>query len=134
MATGDDRCILVLDDELPRWLAANATAVLGVALGGHGRIPLGPDLPDGSGDLHPGIGTVPLPILTAPAHELPALRRKALELGIFVVDFNGAAYQSKTYDQYQDLLGATELSYLGLGMHGSAKPLRSLTGNLRSLK
>lgn len=129
-----ERCALVVDEEVPRWLLANATAVLGVALGVHGRIGLGPDLPDVTGDLHAGIGAMPLPILTAPAGELPALRRKGLELGLFVVDFNEAALRSRTYDEYRVALGAIDPGYVGLGVHGQGQAVRSLTGNLRSLK
>ncbi len=128
------RCVFVIADDLPRWLAANTAAVLGVALGAHGLIPLGPELPDAENSAHPGIGATPLPILTAAGDELPALRHKALELGIFVIDFNDAAQYSKTYDEYESRLLSGTRSYLGLALCGPKKPVLSITGNLRSLR
>ena len=52
-----------------------------------------------------------------------------------MVDFNDAALKSRTYDEYRDTLcAAAEPSYLGLGVYGAGRAMRSLTGNLRSLK
>lgn len=129
-----DRCVLIVDAELPRWLIANTTAVLGVAIGAHGRIPLGPNLRDHLDSHHPGIGMMPLPILAASAEELPSLRQKALGMDIFVIDFNTAALESHTYTEYEQRLLCGKVGYLGLALHGSAKALSSLTGNLRSLR
>jgi hypothetical protein len=67
------RCVLVVDKALPPWLIANTTAVLSVALGAHGVIPFGPETVDFNGEKHPGIGTMPLPILAAASTELPEL-------------------------------------------------------------
>lgn len=128
------RCALVVAEELPRWLAANTAAVMGVALGAHGLIPLGPDLPDATGSLHRGIGTTPLPVLTAQAQELPALREKALELDLFVIDFSTAAHESATYDEYEESLLSKPIGYLGLAMRGPKKSILSVTGNLRTLR
>ncbi|WP_242907203.1 DUF2000 domain-containing protein [Actinomadura terrae] len=128
------RCALVVAEELPRWLAANTTAVLGVALGAHGLIPAGPDLEDHEGGRHPGIGTVPLPVLAAPSGELAPLRLKALKLGIVVIDFNEAARNSRTYDEYEKRLSTEPIGYLGLALHGPKKAITSVSGNLKSLR
>lgn len=134
ITAGGRRCTLVIADDLPRWLAANAAAALGVAMGAHGLIPVGPDLRDEAGSLHPGIGTTPLPVLTARAEELPALRDKALELGLSVIDFNDAAHASATYDEYEKHMLAKPVAYLGLALCGPKKQILSVTGNLRSLQ
>lgn len=130
----DELCVLVLDDALPRWLAANTTAVLGVALGAHGLIQAGPELPDAEGVSHPGIGTRPLPVLTATREELPALRHKATESNITVIDFNDAARNSHSYDEYERNLLAEDTDYLGLALYGPRKAVKSLSGNLKSLR
>ncbi|MFC4563608.1 DUF2000 domain-containing protein [Nocardiopsis mangrovi] len=127
-------CVLIVDDALPRWLAANTAAVLGVALGAHGLIGLGPELPDADGVLHPGIGDTPLPVLASPREGLPALRAKARESGLFVVDFNDAARLSRNYGEYKERLAAGSAGYLGLALHGSRKAVRSISGNLKSLR
>lgn len=132
--TGFDTCVLVVDDALPRWLTANATAVLGVAVGAHGLVTAGPALPDSEGSWHPGIGTMPLPILSAPRDDLPAVRRKALEQDIMVIDFNDAAKESRVYDEYRERLLSGASGYLGLALIGRKKAVRSITGNLRSLR
>jgi hypothetical protein len=128
------RCVLVIDQDLPRWLTVNTAAVLGVALGGHGIVPMGPSLLDNGGSEHPGIGALPLPVLAAPGPELPALRQISLKSGLFVIDFNSAARDSREYPEYEQKLASAEPSYLGIAIHGSAKLVTSITGNLRSLR
>jgi hypothetical protein len=128
------RCVLVIDPDLPRWLIVNAAAVLGVAIGANGRVPLGPSVRDVRGSDHPGIGALPLPILAAPEVDLPLLRQKALSAGLFVVDFNSVARDSRVYPEYEKQLALSEPSYLGLAIHGDAKLVTSVTGNLRSLR
>jgi len=128
------RCVLIVDADLPRWLVANSAAVLGVALGAHGYIAHGPDLPDSSGSMHPGIGVMPLPILAASASDLPGLRQKALDARAVVIDFNAAARDSRTYPEYEDKLARDVPEYLGIAVHGPAAVVTSLTGNLKSLR
>ncbi|SFD85094.1 hypothetical protein SAMN04487819_10483 [Actinopolyspora alba] len=130
----EELCVLVLDEELPRWLAANTTAVLGVALGAHGLIRTGPELEDAAGEVHPGIGTRPLPVLGAPGAELPALRRKAIGSGVVVIDFNEAARSSRSYDEYEKNIRMDGMGYLGIALHGPRKAVKSISGNLKSLR
>jgi hypothetical protein len=130
----DTLCILVVDEALPRWLAANTTAVLGVALGAHGLIQAGPELSDADGCYHPGIGTMPLPVLAATRDELPALRFKATESHISVIDFNDAARSSRSYDEYEQQLLSGSVGYLGLALFGPRKAVKSLSGNLKSFR
>ncbi|WP_175454946.1 DUF2000 domain-containing protein [Actinopolyspora saharensis] len=124
----------MIDEELPRWLASNATAVLGVALGAHGLIQAGPELPDTDGHYHPGIGTTPLPVLASPREELPALRLKAINSNITVLDFNDAARNSRSYDEYEQKLLTESIGYLGLALFGARKAVKSVSGNLKSLR
>lgn len=133
-AAPDQRCVIVVDEGLPTWLLANSTAVLGVALGAHGHITLGPDVTDREGGIHPGIGKIPLPILAAGRIALPLLREKAIKLGLTVLDFNSAAQLSRTYPEYERRLQADHLEYLGLALFGAAKAVTSLTGNLKGLR
>ncbi|MHA6799833.1 DUF2000 domain-containing protein [Salinifilum ghardaiensis] len=126
--------MLVIDEEIPRWLAANTTAVLGVALGAHGMIQAGPELQDVDGHYHPGIGTSPLPVLGASREELPALRLKAIESNITVIDFNDAARNSRSYGEYEQRLQVGPVGYLGLALFGARKAVKSVSGNLKSLR
>ncbi|MFI7103429.1 DUF2000 domain-containing protein [Streptomyces sp. NPDC050161] len=126
-------CVLVLDDELPRWLAANTAAVLGIALGAHGLIKAGPDLADAAGSLHPGIGTTPVPVLGSPRSALPLVRQKAMAAGVTVIDFNEAARKSKSYEEYEKHFLADPLDYLGIALHGPRKAVKSVSRSLKSL-
>lgn len=133
-AIAGTRCVLVVDRALPPWLIANTTAVLSVALGAHGAIPLGPETVDSNGEKHPGIGAMPLPILAAASTELPELRRKAHDSGLFVVDFNTAARDSRTYPEYEHKVANEQVSYLGIAIYGAARAVTSIAGNLKSLR
>ena len=128
------KCVLVVDSTLPRGLAANAAAVLAATLGA--RLPglVGNDLPDADGGSHPGLVTVPLPVLAADTEALRDLRERAVAVPDLVcVDFSRLAQQCRRYDEYADLLAATpgqDLAYLGVGLAGPAKAVTRLTGSL----
>src|SRR5918997_5035719 len=76
------RCVLVLDPDSPRWLIANAAAVLGASAGAAGAAALGPDLTDASGGRWAGIAEIVVPVLAAPPAELAALRAAAQDAGV----------------------------------------------------
>jgi hypothetical protein len=57
-----------------------------------------------------------------------------MELGVFVIDFNDAARDSKTYDEYEGTLAGRSVSYLGLALYGPKKQVNSVAGNLRNLR
>src|SRR5215208_7555992 len=67
------KCVLVVADDLPPGLAANAAAVLALSLGR--RLPdlVGPDVRDGGGTTHAGLTWIPLPVLRAPRGALARL-------------------------------------------------------------
>ncbi len=77
---------------------------------------------------------MPLPVLTAQREELSALRTKARELGLYVIDFNDAARQSRNYDEYKEKLSGKPVGYLGLALYGKKQAIRSIAGNLKSLR
>ena len=78
-----------------------------------------------------------LPVLSAPADRLPALRAEALALGLHVVDFATAGQQTTDYGAFAASVAATPtgaLTYLGLALCGPRKPVRRLTGGLPLLR
>ena len=77
----------MVDEGLAPGLAANAAAVMAMTLGTKVPELVGEDFADGAGERHPGLITTGLPVLRAPATELPALRAKALEAEVGVVGF-----------------------------------------------
>lgn len=132
-----EKVAIIVDAEMPAGLAANTAAVLALTLGRRVESIIGPDLKDADGSTHLGITTVPLPILTAHADEVKALRQRALADGLLVIDFTDCAQRTRTYDDYAQLLEeASEetLHYVGIAVHGPRKAVQRLTGNLPLLR
>jgi Protein of unknown function (DUF2000) len=130
------RCVLVLDPAAPRWLIANASAVLGASVGAAGAVALGPDLTDASGDRWPGIAEVVVPVLAASPAELAALRVAAHEAGITVLAFPDLAQASPTYADYTEVMARTPTSDIGLhalALTGPGNAVRRLTRDLPAL-
>jgi hypothetical protein len=101
------------------------------------RVPglIGPDYDDAAGDTHPGLIAIGLPILRAPADELPALRARAVAAEVGVIGFPVNGHQTNDYDAFRAMVASTpELGYLGLALYGPAKTIRSLTGSLALLR
>ncbi|HVA88108.1 MAG TPA: DUF2000 domain-containing protein, partial [Candidatus Saccharimonadales bacterium] len=127
------RVVIVVDDALPRWQVANIAVVLGATLGAQGIVPLGHALTDPDGDEHPAIVEATVPVLAAPAADLSGLRRAAMDRGVLVLDFNSAARDSSTYEEYARRVEETVPIVLGLAMHGPRRAVTSIVGNLKSL-
>lgn len=132
------KCVVIVDQQLPIGLIANATAVLGVSIGRHVEGIVGPALADRTGTRHPGIVSIPLPILSASRDELSRLREKALsEPAVQVYDFSETAQRCRTYEEYERVLAeksSSELSYIALAVQGNKKAVDSLTGSLKTLR
>ena len=129
------KTVIVVNDDLPAGLVANAAAVLALTLGRRIDGLIGPDLKDASGQVHAGITTVPLPVLRANDGVLRRIRDEAGGNGgaLLIVDFTDAAQQTRTYDEYTRRLAGTagdDLSYLGVALHGPAKVVNRFTGSL----
>lgn len=132
----EEKCVIILQEDLPPGMASNTAAILGITLGQ--RLPdiVGPDRPDRSGEVHLGIIGFPVPILKASAERLNQLRQKLAQpeyAGLTVADFSDLAQGCRTYEEFTEKLGRTEpgqLSYLGLAICGPKKQVTRLTGNL----
>jgi hypothetical protein len=129
------RCVVVVDEQLAPGLAANAAAVMAVTLGAKVPELVGEDFADGTGERHPGLITTGLPVLRAPAAELPALRAKALEAAVGVVGFPAHGHKTNDYEAFRTMVAESETpAYLGLAFYGPGKTLRRLTGSLGLLR
>ncbi|HLW02161.1 MAG TPA: DUF2000 domain-containing protein [Ktedonobacterales bacterium] len=132
------KCVMVLDEQLPIGLAVNTAAVLALTLGSGVKALLGPDVRDGSGHVHVGITTLPIPILKADGEKLKRLWLQARERGdVFVVDFTDVAQTSHVYEEYTQkiaALSAEQLHYLGVALYGKKEAVNKLTGSLPLLR
>lgn len=136
-AVEQKKCIIVVQETLPLGLIANTAAVVALTLGGRLDL-LGPDLKDGSGEVHAGLTTIPVPILKASAETIASIRQRASAIDdLFVVDVTDAAQTTTNYADYEEKLGSRsseELMYLGIGLYGDRRAINRLTGNLALLR
>jgi hypothetical protein len=135
-----NKCVLVIDGDLPAGLIANTAAVLSMSLGRRFPELIGPDVEDSQGRRHLGITTIVMPILRGSSERLQQIRSQAGEgpdSELTVIDVTDCAQQTKTCADYSRRLGeapAERLRYLGLCLYGPEAQVRSLTGSLPLLK
>jgi hypothetical protein len=137
LAPMPERCVIVVDQDLPPGLAANAAAVLALTLGAREPSLTGADLVDGDEQIHPGLIPIGLPVLKAPRATLGELRGRAATAGVGVIDLPTFGQQTNDYDTVRAAVAATpaaELEYLGVAVYGEGRPVRRLTGNLPLLR
>ena len=83
---------------------------------------IGEDFQDGAGERHPGLITSGLPVLRAPAGDLPALRARAVEAEVGVIGFPAFGQTTNDYDAFRAMIAGTEApAYLGLAFYGPAR-------------
>lgn len=130
------KTVVVVDRDLAPGLALNAFFILGVSLGAQLDAPLGPDLPDADGVIHPGITSFPVPVLAASRTELAAIRVAAAQASpesLLVLDFSNVAQSSATYPFYATRLVETrtlDCEYRAVLLRGPTKLVGRLTGSL----
>ena len=140
MEKEQDKCVLVIEDSMPRGLAANTAAILGITLGRQRPDLVGEDAADSAGNRHPGIIRTPVPVLSGGAEVFQALRRRLAEpefSDVAAVDFTDLAQSCRTYGEFIEKMARTgpeELRYLGLALLGPRHQVDRLTGSLPLLR
>ncbi len=132
------KCVVVVDGELPVGLLANTATVLAITLGARVGAIVGDDAVDGSGEVHPGLTRLPIPILKADADAIKRIRVEASGTeALLVVDFTDAAQTPRDYREYLENISGVpteDLRYLGVALYGDKKPVNKLTGGLPLLR
>ncbi|MDR5774804.1 DUF2000 domain-containing protein [Caballeronia sp. LP006] len=131
------RCVIVVDSELPPGRAANAAAVLALTVGQRHPSLVGAPLVDASGHAHPGLIPIGIAVLAADQDTLSALRAKAAAASCDVVTFPVQGQQTTDYDAFRDAVASVEteaLRYVGLALIGDKKPVSKAVANLGLLK
>ena len=135
-----EKCVVVLDGDLPLGFLANTAAILGVTLGKELPEVVGPGVRDRSGREHLGIIEFPVPVLRSTPEGIRALRERLYEPGfqeLTAVDFSDVAQSCKTYDEFMERMGEVpegDLRYFGLAVCGARKQVDRLTGSLPLLR
>jgi hypothetical protein len=131
------RCVAVIDQDLSLGYAANAAAVLALTMGKRQPHLAGEALVDASGDAHPGLIPIGIPVLGAPADDLPTIRNKAVAAGLEVVDFPIEGQQTNDYVEFRRLVRKTSpetLRYSGVMINGPKKKVSRVVGRYSLLR
>lgn len=140
MEEKNNKCVMVIDEDLPLGLLANTAGIIGITLGKCVPETVGPTVTDKSRYVHLGITKIPVPILKAGRARIKAIRTQLFDpmfSELTVVDFSDAAQGCKVYDEWIEKAKNTEerdLVYFGLGIYGPKKLVNKITGNLPLLR
>jgi len=136
----NEKCVMVIDGNLPLGLIANTAAVMGVTLGRQLPEAVGADVLDRDGNPHLGIIGFPIPILKGTPEAMKALREKLYQpefQDLTAVDFSGLAQGCKTYGEFIEKIGQAPedtLQYFGVAICGEKKKVNRLTGSMPLLR
>ena len=127
----NEKCVMVIDEELPTGIIANTAGIMGITLGKKLPETVGPDVSDRNGRSHLGIIAIPVPILKASKLYEPSFSE------LTVVDFSNVAQSCNDYDEFTSKAAQTDgdsFQYFGVGICGAKKLVNKLTGNLPLLR
>ena len=136
----NEKCVMVIDENLPLGIIANTAAIMGITLGKKMPEVVGSDVVDKTGNEHLGIIEFPVPILKGNVDSIKAIREKLYEpdfSDLTVVDFSDLAQSCKTYDEFIGKMGTaaeTDLNYFGITICGTEKKINKLTGSMGLLR
>lgn len=136
----NEKCVMVIDESLPRGVIANTAAIMGITLGRQLPEAVGTDVTDQSGREHLGIIGFPVPILRGTGPTIKQIRETLYQADfqdLTVVDFSDLAQGCKTYDEFIDKMGRTPadtLEYFGVAICGPKKKVNQLTGSMPLLR
>lgn len=136
----NEKCVMVMDENLPLGIIANAAAIMGITLGKQMPEIVGADVYDRAGKGHLGIIAFPVPILKGNAEMIKSIREKLYEpkyAELTMVDFSDLAQSCKTYDEFTEKMkgiSETELNYFGIAICGAKKKVNQLTGSMALLR
>ena len=94
MQTQNEKCVMVLDEELPTGILANTAGIMGITLGKYIPDAVGTEVSDKSGRVHLGIIEFPVPVLKASRERIRQIRSQLYEpkfAELTVVDFSDVA-------------------------------------------
>ena len=133
----NEKCVMIINQNLPAGVAANTAAIMGISLGKQKPQIVGPDVADKNGRYRPGIIEFPVPILKGSSENIYRKLLLPEFSSLTAIDFTDLAQGCKTYEEFIEKMSkspADSLQYLGLTLCGPKKKVNKLTGNLPLLR
>ncbi len=136
----NEKCVMVIDENLPLGIIANTAAIMGITLGKQMPDVVGSDVTDQSGNRHLGIIEFPVPILKGTPELIKEIREKLYQPefeDLSVVDFSDLAQSCKNYEEFIEKMAEvpeSSLLYFGLAICGAKKKVNKLTGSMPLLR
>ena len=99
----NEKCVMVINENLPLGIIANTAAIMGITMGKQMPEVVGADVYDRTGNEHLGIIEFPVPILKGNGEVIKTIRERLYEpefSDLTVVDFSDLAQGCKTYDEF----------------------------------
>ena len=78
MDVQNEKCVMVIDENLPLGMVANTAAIMGISMGKEMPEVVGKDVFDQSGNRHLGIIEFPVPILKGNTENMQTIRKKVV--------------------------------------------------------
>ena len=131
-----EKCVMIIDEQLPIGLVANTAAILGVTLGKLYPEAIGEDIYDSTGNKHLGIVNFPIPILKTNKEQLQTIRESISQQSdqdVTIIDFSDVAQITNSYEQYRQTLESIapeKLAYFGICLKGKKKLINKVAGSL----
>ena len=131
-----EKCVMIIDEQLPIGLVANTAAILGVTLGKLYPEGIGEDIYDSTGNKHLGIVNFPIPILKTNKEQLQTIRESISQQSdqdVTIIDFSDVAQITSSYEQYRQTLESIapeKLAYFGICLKGKKKLINKVAGSL----
>ncbi|MGL6199393.1 MAG: DUF2000 domain-containing protein [Lachnospiraceae bacterium] len=136
----NEKCVMVIDENLPLGIIANTAAIMGITMGKQMPEVVGADVTDQTGNSHLGIIEFPVPILKGSPEMIKEIREKLYHpefQDLSVVDFSDLAQGCKTYEEFIEKMKSvpeSSLQYFGLAICGAKKKVNKLTGSMPLLR
>lgn len=136
----NEKCVMVVDENLPLGIIANTVAIMGITLGKQLPDRVGTDVFDKNGKRHLGIIDIPVPVLKGSAEALKEIRMKLFQPEfeeLTVVDFSDIAQSCNVYAEFEEKMAQVperDLQYFGIAVCGPKKKVNKLTGSMPLLR
>lgn len=131
-----ERCVIVLNQDLPLGNIANAAAVLALTLGQRHPMLVGEVLADSHGQCWPGLIPIGISVLAASEEQLSALLQQSHATEVDRILFPVDGQQTTNYAQFLASVAnrpSSEWRLLGIALAGEKKTVRKLTAKLNLL-